>query len=467
MYAGGAPEKATGATRGEDKACGENSKAPRVPEPCGPDCELRWSEWSAARFDASHPIATELGISAQSTELLPSEGACERGEEKAFRATCASTIAWMRRHNNETRGRRALFFEYRGDRNALGWGHALTAAYGLHGICRLLRRYCYVSLYDIDLGEFYGYADGSSWARPGPAELAQYHSISTIKATSSATFSREGLAGLLSELRHRKRAQASLIHVLQEPPLYLGVGGDSWFPRLMPLRRAQPALSSHASPQFDRCFCRYVTEPRFSQEVSARFDVAYHLRTGFADTKATALRAAYQVTESQRRSEATRWLNAACGAAGITTLSSQRAVVLSDSPGLMRLLHSRYNATVGAAREVLGSTRSFTGAAQSAKLATARDVWLAGLASEVQELWTSSFTRPVVARSMCIRRRHLLTGPHGACSDFSRVYIRDLPRYLPGGKNPIFYSCLHWPQQHPCSKGTAQRCVASFVSANS
>ena len=246
---------------------------------------------------------------------------------------------------------------------------------------------------------------------------------------------------------------------------------------------APPASFSDAPPPLDRCFCRYVTQPRFSQAArSTRFDVAYHLRTGFADTKASALvsrirrstfstkaafRAAYQAGERLRGSDASRWLHAACGAAGIATLSSQRAVVLSDSPGLMRHLHIRYNATVGAAGGVLGSTRSFTGATHAAKLATARDIWLAGMASEMQELWTSSFARPVVARSMCIRRRRLLTGPQGACSNFSRVYVRDLPRYLPEGRTPTFYSCLHWPPQHPCLKGTAQRCEASFVSANS
>ena len=473
--------RTTGASGSALPHCGH--KAPRVPEPCDPDCELRWSQWSAVRFEASHPIAAALDISAgarSGTKLLPPEGACEGGEDKAFRSMCAPTIDWMQRHNNGTRGRRALFFEYRGGKNALGWGHTLTAAYALHGICRLLRRFCYVSIYDMDLGVFYGYADGSSWAKPEPTELAQYLSVSTIQATRSVTFSREGLAGLLSELRNGKHAQASLIHVVQEPPLYLETGGDAWFPRLMPLRA--PAASSDAPPALDRCFCRYVTQPRFSQAASTRFDVAYHLRTGFADIKASALvpriqrstfrtksefRAAYQVAERLRGSEATRWLHAACGAAGIATLSSQRAVVLSDSPGLMRLLHPRYNATVGGAREVHGSTRSFTGATNAAKLATARDIWLAGLASEIQELWTSSFARPVVARSMCIRRRRLLTGPHGACSNFSRVFIRDLPRYLPEGRTPTFYSCLHWPPQHPCSKGTAKRCEANFVAANS
>ena len=106
---------------------------------------------------------------------------------------CASTIEWMQRHNNETRGRRALYFEYRGGKNVLGWGHTLTVAYALHGICRLMRRFCYVSLYDMDLGSFYGYADGSSWAKPEPTELAQYHSVSIIQAARSVTFSREGL----------------------------------------------------------------------------------------------------------------------------------------------------------------------------------------------------------------------------------------------------------------------------------
>ena len=446
-----------------------------MPEPCGPECELRWSQWSAARFNASHPIAAELDIFAgarNGTKLLPPEGVCEGGEDKAFRSMCASTIEWMQRHNNETRGRRALFFEYRGD-NRLGWGHTLTAAYALHGICRLLRRFCYVSLYDMDLGAFYGYADGTSWAKPEPTELARYRSVSTIQAARSVTFSREGLAGLLSQLRNRKYAQASLIHVLQEPPLYLEVGGDAWFPRLMPLR-VLPASFSDTPPPLDRCFCRYVTQPRFSQVArSTRSDVAYHLRTGFADTKVDvpcksgAPCSIPQGGERVRGSDASRWLHAACGAAGIATLSSQRAVVLSDSPGLMRHLHLRYNATVGAAGGVLGSTRSFAGATHAAKLATARDIWLAGMASEIQELWTSSFARPVLARSMCIRRRRLLTGPHGACSNFSRVYIRDLPRYLPKGRAHGLYSCLHWPTGHPCSTGTAQRCEASFVSANS
>eukprot|EP00964_Phaeocystis_antarctica_P096772 scaffold63024_cov68-Phaeocystis_antarctica.AAC.5 len=94
---------------------------------------------------------------------------------------------------------------------------------------------------DMDLGVFYGYADGSSWAKPEPAELAQYLSVSTIQATRSVTFSREGLAGLLSEVRRSKQACPS------EPnPRGAGaalISGD-WGRRLVPTPDAVACASS-------------------------------------------------------------------------------------------------------------------------------------------------------------------------------------------------------------------------------
>ena len=67
---------------------------------------------------------------------------------------------------------RGLAIEYSG-RSVWGLGHVLSLAYALHYICRRLRRYCYLRLWDSQLDELFAYANGESWA-VSEAELAKY-----------------------------------------------------------------------------------------------------------------------------------------------------------------------------------------------------------------------------------------------------------------------------------------------------
>ena len=92
---------------------------------------------------------------------LPPAGACaDESEEAVFRRVCAPTIADFDAHLERTHRRRALFWSFEG-KSDWGWGHALPMAAALHAVCRHVRRYCHISIYDMRLDSFFRHANST------------------------------------------------------------------------------------------------------------------------------------------------------------------------------------------------------------------------------------------------------------------------------------------------------------------
>ena len=80
----------------------------------------------------------------------------------------------------------------------------------------------------------------------------------------------------------------------------------------------------------------------------------------------------------------------------------------------------------------------------------------------------SSFSRALVARSVCVRRVAFINEPTGACPAFQTVFWRDMHRYFDTGDRQGAYSC--WRESlvdaHPCKRLLAARdCRDAFVGA--
>ena len=53
--------------------------------------------------------------------------------------------------------KRALVVRFTGRKDWWGLGHALQAVFDIHHVCRLLRRFCYISIFEMNLGLMFGY----------------------------------------------------------------------------------------------------------------------------------------------------------------------------------------------------------------------------------------------------------------------------------------------------------------------
>ena len=161
------------------------------------------------------PTARLLGValhgkispkSAEPLVELPKEGECvAKGEQGAFASQCGSTIRQMNRLLSELRYRRGLFFEFSG-RSVWGLGHVLSLAYTLHYTCRRLRRYCYLRLWDSQLDDLFGYANGERWA-PLEDELSKYKEVVTID------MHKESGSNISNVYERLTNESASLIHI--------------------------------------------------------------------------------------------------------------------------------------------------------------------------------------------------------------------------------------------------------------
>ena len=144
-----------------------------------------------------------------------------------------------------------------------------------------------------------------------------------------------------------------------------------------------------------------------------------------------------------------------------------RAAELDDSAA--RTCRSK-GGTRPAAPAICRSTTRSWAAPMSSLRALAVDFHVAGLASELQETPRSSFSNPLVARSMCIRSRRWVDEPtHGACPAFRRVFWRDIQYFFDGDVHRKFYACLREsvaPDNHPCKQLPHPRlCREAFVHA--
>ena len=337
------------------------------------------------------------------------------------------------------------------------------------GLCFKAHRRCNLKIFDYRLGQYWGYANGETWDAPsftrGPFRNATRFSI-----FHNPFHNASALTELLARLRG---LQDSHIHLQFKTSLPFG--SDAWIGSM--------PLVSVGSETIDQCFCRYVTQPRFLDMLSPNIRaprVAYHLRTGFADVLEGSLMTDGPDAVCAPTGAATRaarvtdsWIDAACVR---ERLEASGGYVMSDAPQLVaRLTSSSAEATVatapGAAQPskppggasaaiaaprvqsssglllerddappatsgpVLGehaalrrarqkSTRSW-GVGSAPLLSVAADFFVAGLASEVQETHKSSFTNPLVARSVCVHTRRWVHEPaRGACPSFHQVCAR-------------------------------------------
>jgi len=447
-------------------------------------------------------------------ELLSSpDDACETvGEPQAFRHLCAHRIQLMDAHLREAAAaRRALVIEYQsgGASGGYGYGHLLTASYALHHLCYRLRRVCYIRLFDSDLGSYFGYANGQSWdPQAVGAEPSRYSSNSTV------VWARTQPHRLLQRLEGETAGLLKLILLGNAWHLLM----NDWLPWTVPLRRPPDASAF----LIDRCFCRYVSEPRFTlpdlglRNGSLAFNYAFHLRTGYADLQdrqlaahrgdheanlaeleavtpspasvrpglssimpgpATVSSSRATVAQGEIQSAgAALWLGAACGQNLAASFGRGATVVISDSPGLARYLHSRFGVYVPALNAAFShraiTTRSWsvpTAVGSAAKLLAVTDLYLAGLGRYAQTTENSGFLRPAVARSVCTARVDFLSSVArgGACVNFSRVFLRDVHKHVQHGRYQHTWSCTaaHMIAGHPCENGTSADCRRRFVAA--
>ena len=315
----------------------------------------------------------------------PPAGVCGRlGEQAAFETLCASERREMDELLARTRGRRGLAIEFVG-RNVWGVGHVLSLAYVAHYVCRRLRRYCYVRLWDSQLEDLFTYANGESWA-PTARELARYD------AAHSMSFTAPESQQMSVVFKHLRNESAPLIRVILH--LALPSVATLALPWLLPVSataRGGGGDGSRADRAIDRCFCRYVSQPSFGAEgdaiaaaVAQRFrrstdrdadgdgahggtvltpTIALHLRTGLADMPDRYLLRLTRPVGVPPQSGPAQWFEAACEKAAFEQMAS-RALIVSDAPGLMAHLLRAYPRQLHAvpplqnARNVNGSSRS-------------------------------------------------------------------------------------------------------------
>ena len=401
---------------------------------------------------------------------LPIAGSCaNESEEVVFRRTCASTIAAFDAHLQQTHRRRALFWSIDGESN-VGWGHALPMAAALHTVCRRMHRYCYISLYDLQLGSFFRHANGMSWAMPPAREVrGHFANMSRVRVNTKQLFAHP--EDFVEELARHDAADLIIAHHVGALPWQ----DDSWLPWWLPLR------ARHASASVpDRCFNRYLTAPGqlLQEQIRARgeahFAAVFHLRTMFADVPQSLYRR-HDDAESARL-HANQWLGEACGEVGVARLTKSGTLAISDSPGIMlqlRMANPKMAVSAVVDLPANQSTRSWRAskpAIFATHVATALDVHRASLASMAQ-VSGSSFLKAAAMRSMCLREITSLTGASGgACVNFTRTFVRDLPKFLPLGRHAkLFPSCVE-PQlaaSHPCKNVSSLACRESYLTATS
>ena len=343
--------------------------------------------------------------------------------------------------------KRALVVRFTDRKDWWGLGHALQAVFDIHQVCRLLRRFCYVSIFEMNLGLMFGYKNGMSW-HPEPAELEKYPnrtvirdfpawfnffhpknppflarartldnvSLLEVRSLSSIVFPRPFVYGALPLPPNAKATRRGWWSKLHVPPAWATrcfcrfVSEARW--TLIPLTKPKPSPSPSPGPNPNR----FASEARF--EYARRVpSVVYHLRTGFADVSDDFL--AELSTHDRNHSAVARWLQLACP----QLTERPRVHVISDSPGVVAYYRSTRlgpgravsslptvrNVSIELDRTVLNasevsitSTRSWDNSFE-AQLGVARDMCEGGQAQTVHFGLLSSFVAPMIARSMCIK----------------------------------------------------------------
>ena len=273
------------------------------------------------------------------------EASCD--EKAALRTRCGPSVERWRAQQNHSRYKRGLVISWRTRIGApppeWGIGKLLLLAYRLHTLClERWRRYCYLSLYDSALDAYFGYHGGSSasaverWS-PIPRELARYpapHVELTINHSWKDHRFVENT--LVPTLLDHDDVSLVVVHIFG-----VFLHGFLGLPAEQAAKPIPPSTATLGRLPYDPCLCRYVPEPLESAHLATRgAPIAIHLRTGYADASARAIR------RQPSRAEATaRWVRAACGTDSPLRFAAEVGVpqlVITDSPGLLRHLAARH-----------------------------------------------------------------------------------------------------------------------------
>jgi len=326
--------------------------------------------------------------------------------------------------------------------NLWGAGHTLPVACRLHQLCRRMRRFCYLSVYDTSFEDYFGYANGLSW-KPRRMELARYANKRSIELRCNASRHRVSRRNA-SRLRYEPFIEGELLRAIEaaDDAALVKVTVRGW----MPMTDVLSYTQAHLPEEESLCDCRYVTEPLHKQRPAlARWlysgadslaqATALHLRTGFADISSElmlGLRGDAAATA--------RYVAAACGPDPFADGALRFA--MSDSPGLLRHLRARYP-HVGANEPPENTTTRSWFTSLDVKFAAYDDLVVAGAAARIQiapqqrlsqrarhtKMATqySGFARAVLARSVRLR---VVQAQVPECPRYARVFPRDYPTGL-------------------------------------
>lgn len=369
--------------------------------------------------------------------------ACDEAAALRERCDLDAYTAALRRW----RGKRGLFFEYRGI-SMSGLGIALPNMFALFDICFRLERFCYVSIYDMELHRLMDYrADGLSWAPPSAAERGLYEPATARTYQVNRTLGNKGplreplIADAVRVLSKPSWRNASLIHVRTSAALRFDLTLARLDHALMRadnaslLRLRTTANRPIAGPRQPlpmgldgrRCLFRFISEPSAAvaalighRAVNNRTAVSVapatttiQLRTGFADledkllsrlrrehARTHARNGTSAVTAAAQTAEMTRWLALACPGAAARL---RHAAVLTDSPPLLEHLASGDVFTFDASR-LLVATRSWPLGAPAAGAA--------GALASFADLHVASLSRTLYLGKPSPALSHAPSRPH-------------------------------------------------------
>ena len=487
-------------------------------------CSRSWRIFPTARRDSTvaETVSPESALSASTSGSRPlappiiwpeDEPSCaERGEERTFRQVCATRISELDTHLVRARFRRAVHFTF-GGISEYGWGNLLPRIFALHWLCLHAGRYCYITMQDQNIGFVLGYANGMPWdVSHGPDH--DWYRAMLVNATrwnfghgNGLWSSADKIRSLATQLRE---SDAPLVEVSLNSSLSLGK--HPWLssllsmPRLTPLSLQQAELGVPwwtGTRQIDRCFCRYVSQPRFDGlSATARVQVqrflgeleasppsaALHLRTMVNHLRNRALDRTACSPESERPSP-WPWIELACGglvAPPHSTVGGHRRVfVMSDAPRLALHLHKRFPqrvtinplTTLGAqdgrglelkAVPFMSQIHWHLEQWQEANLLLLLDFHAASCAEELQGSPSTSFLDPIVMRSVCVKRVRRFDGSDDTfCPNWEWVIPRRMYHALSKPNDRSYSSCFESQlgDSHPCKNVTGVACHEAFVGA--
>ena len=228
-------------------------------------------------------------------------------EEASFRSRCASKIRTWHERRHAWHGERGLVIRWRtADADGVhgkGIGHLLALVYRLHSLCIHVERYCYISLYDSLLEDYFGYADAAlpSWKPPNAQSSARTYGVEkrmslTLNVSNYVRWHAETTLRSLPRILAAQNANRLIeltIHGVV-PSVHMGGDHTAMLTRFFE-QEAEDGIAwinrptdagLHRFTDVDPCLCRYVTQRRLQNRPHAPTPFprrAVHLRTGLAD----------------------------------------------------------------------------------------------------------------------------------------------------------------------------------------